>query len=260
MSYRMAWIIAILAPASDPVLASTLPFCLENIESGASTFDDLCYHVLRAVPVNNVAPVTDEQWRLLARPTHALRGDIHHVLSKRRRNPSFYDALIEHLTTTQATSLRECANPFVAKDPHEPFRRSWDTGPSSRPRAKQLVDVATSASPFRVRVAATRELLKCVTTPPRPGHESPRPGAAQRHWVYAVCRACSGGATCTALSCLSCRSCSNWRTAHGGRSSARATPCGRIQYTPQHTSPSATHRYCRGHVVAMLWPLSRSGS
>lgn len=45
VAFRFAWLIAAYAPAIDPVLVLTLPFCLEGVADGYSTIDDLLGHV-----------------------------------------------------------------------------------------------------------------------------------------------------------------------------------------------------------------------
>ena len=51
LTLRLAWVVAVHAPAYDPLLVATLPFCLESIVEGYATLDDLFEHVETAEPV-----------------------------------------------------------------------------------------------------------------------------------------------------------------------------------------------------------------
>ncbi|HNS97666.1 MAG TPA: hypothetical protein PLJ27_10140 [Polyangiaceae bacterium] len=94
LASRMAWLIAVYAPCYDPVLVTTLPFCLESILDGYASFDDLIDHVLASQPDASVAPLPDD---FLIRPARDLAEQAHRGALTLRDDPAVYERIIDRL-------------------------------------------------------------------------------------------------------------------------------------------------------------------
>lgn len=92
--FRLAWVVTVHAPAHDPVLVATLPFCLESIVEGFLSMDDLFDHIDTADPVSG-APLLprDLPWRMATE----LEGEVHRALDKLRNDPQVLERIIDRI-------------------------------------------------------------------------------------------------------------------------------------------------------------------
>ena len=92
--WRLAWVAAVYAPAYDPVLVATLPFCLESIAEGFATLDDLFEHIETSVPVEPI-PVLPQN--LPRRGAARLRGEVWPAVKRLKNDPAVLERIIDRL-------------------------------------------------------------------------------------------------------------------------------------------------------------------
>lgn len=165
LSYRLAWVMVVFAPTYDPVLASTMLFCLENIEEECGTFDDLLDHLENAKPVDNAPlfPPTLEH-----RPLRTIKRQIAQALIEFRTNPCVQDRIVHRLSSEPLATPSYCAS--VKTDPDGENQRGrdvrigvrstlmWAKG-EAQTRLRALVRLSSEGANWAVRMRATRELI-----------------------------------------------------------------------------------------------------
>lgn len=165
LSYRLAWVIMVFAPAYDPVLASTMLFCLENIEEDYGTFDELLDHLENAKPVDNAPnfPPTLER-----RPLHTIKRQIAQALLELRTNPCVQDRIIHRLSTEPLGTPSFFIPLNNETDSDHPSTRDVRVAVRStlewakveaQMRLRTLVRLSSEGASWPIRVRANRELI-----------------------------------------------------------------------------------------------------
>jgi hypothetical protein len=94
LTLRLAWVVAVHAPAYDPLLVATLPFCLESIVEGYATLDDLFEHVETAEPVAGAPSLpSDLPRRSIAR----LEREVRNAVEGLRNDPLVLERIIDRI-------------------------------------------------------------------------------------------------------------------------------------------------------------------
>lgn len=96
LAHRLAWIVTVHAPAYDPVLVTTIPFCLENIVEGYATLDDLFEHIETSEPVED-APLLPED--LPSRSVVELEAVVRRAAASLREDPYVLERIVDRLST-----------------------------------------------------------------------------------------------------------------------------------------------------------------
>jgi hypothetical protein len=94
LAFRLAWLITVYAPSFDPVLVTTLPFCLESIVEGYATLDDLFEHVAASEPVKDAPRLPSD---LATRSVAHLEGEVRTAAVVLRDDPEVYERIIARL-------------------------------------------------------------------------------------------------------------------------------------------------------------------
>lgn len=94
LAHRLAWIITVHAPAYDPVLVTTIPFCLENIVDGYATLDDLFDHIETSEPVED-APLPPPD--LPTRSEQELQAVVVRAAASLRDDPEVLERIVDRL-------------------------------------------------------------------------------------------------------------------------------------------------------------------
>lgn len=94
LTLRLAWVIAVHAPAYDPLLVATLPFCLESIIEGYATLDDLFEHVETAEPVAGAPSLPSD---LPRRSVDRLDREVSTAVIGLRNDPLVLERIIDRI-------------------------------------------------------------------------------------------------------------------------------------------------------------------
>lgn len=94
LAWRLAWVVTVHAPAYDPVLVATLPFCLESIAEGFARLGDLFEHIETAEPVQQ-APVVPAD--LPQRGMAELRQEVRAAADGLRDDPMVLERIIDRI-------------------------------------------------------------------------------------------------------------------------------------------------------------------
>jgi len=94
LAFRLAWIVTVYAPSFDPVLVTTLPFCLESIIEGYATLDDLFEHVASSEPAKDAPRLPSN---LATRSVADLEREVRTAAVALRDDPEVYERIIARL-------------------------------------------------------------------------------------------------------------------------------------------------------------------
>jgi hypothetical protein len=94
VAFRLAWLVTVYAPSLDPVLVTTLPFCLESIVEGYATLDDLFEHVASSEPVKDAPRLPST---LATRSVVELEGEVRVAVVALRDDPEVYERIVARL-------------------------------------------------------------------------------------------------------------------------------------------------------------------
>jgi hypothetical protein len=94
LAFRLAWLITVYAPSFDPVLVTTLPFCLESIIEGYATFDDLFEHVASSAPAEDAPRLPSD---LATRSVADLEREVRTAVVVLRSDPEVYERIVARL-------------------------------------------------------------------------------------------------------------------------------------------------------------------
>lgn len=100
LAHRLAWIVTVHAPAYDPVLVTTIPFCLENIVDGYATLDDLFEHIETSEPVED-APLLPPD--LPVRSEEDLQVVVVRAAASLRDDPEVLERIVDRLDDDRET-------------------------------------------------------------------------------------------------------------------------------------------------------------
>ncbi len=94
VAFRLAWLVTVYAPSFDPVLVTTLPFCLESIIEGYATLEDLFEHVAASDPVKDAPRIPSN---LATRSVVELEGEVRAAAVALRDDPEVYERIVARL-------------------------------------------------------------------------------------------------------------------------------------------------------------------
>lgn len=94
LAWRLAWVAAVYAPAFDPVLVATVPFCLESIAEGFATLDDLFDHIEASAPTDPVPRLPAD---LPRRGVARLQDEVRPAVQRLKSDPDVLERIIDRL-------------------------------------------------------------------------------------------------------------------------------------------------------------------
>lgn len=105
LAYRLAWLIVVFAPSYDPVLVTTIPFCLENIAEGYASFDEFFAHILASEPVDDAPSLP---WDLPIRCGDEFEELVIGAAASLRNDPDVLERIVDQLNKNDSDGMESC--------------------------------------------------------------------------------------------------------------------------------------------------------